>query len=85
MIVDLVLSALFGGLAAVLNLMPSWTIPTPDTTSVGTFIGRSLLTINGVFPAYTLATCLGIVLALQLLLQGHDFVVWVYHQFWGSD
>ena len=82
MITDAVLGALFGGISALLTLMPSWSFP---TTSGGASYLAPLTYAGHIIPIQTAATVFALLLALRVLLAGWDFVLFVYHQFWGSD
>lgn len=84
MITDFVLNAIFGGLNALLSLVPSVTIwdasSAADASTVDVIHNAS-----NVFPLAFLVGGLLSLLALRIALDGWDFLVWVYHQFWGGD
>jgi hypothetical protein len=83
LITDYVLTAVFAGLSALLGLIPAWTLPTPASAGV-TALGI-VSNLARIIPLVAITEAFAALLALQLLLTGWDFVVWVYHQFWGGD
>lgn len=86
MVTDAIFGVLFSGLSALLSLLPVWSLPTAtDSTGPLGSILRAIITVDAVVPIRTAATALAASLALLLLLYAWDFLVWVYHQFWGSS
>lgn len=83
MIIDWILTAISAGINALISLGPSITIPTWDATN--TNATTIVMTLNGIIPIYALMVSFFAILAVQLLLQIWDLIVFVYHQFWGSD
>lgn len=83
MVTDAILGALFAGIGALLSLFPTFTLPTIDGSHNQAILAVAQL--NRVVPISTVIEALLAVLGVRLLLSGWDFVVWIYHQFWGSD
>jgi len=83
-ITDLIISALLGGLNAILSLLPDYALPTV-IESAGLRLGTYAAKADALFPFLTVAQITGLALALRLLMSGYDFLVWLYHQFWGSS
>lgn len=81
MITDFILSAVFGGINALLSLAPSYTLP---TSSAGTAF-QLMQSVNHIMPIADIGICIAAFITLRTALQGWDFVAFVYHQFWGSD
>lgn len=84
MITDAIISAFFGGVNALLSLLPSYTLPTGLTNDSGR-IGQTVAQLNDVFPVSTVAQIIGLALSLKLIMIGADVTIWIYHQFWGSS
>lgn len=81
MITGLVVTALLASLDALLSLLPGFTIPVSSTSTVGE-LGW---TLNQFLPVAVLCTAALAVLGWYALMNLWNLVVWVYHQFWGSD
>lgn len=83
MITDFLLSGLFGALNLLLGLLPNWSLP--DFTGIEQDISGYMNEANRVFPVDTFIYVILGAIALKLLMVALDLVVWIYHQFWGSD
>lgn len=84
MITDFVLNAIFGGIDALLSLAPN--VGAPDTSAEVQRWNFALLDAsNRVIPTKAMATVLLALLALKVAMLAFDAVVFVYHQFWGSQ
>ena len=81
MIPDFFLNALFGGISALLNLGPTISFD-GDAAATTTFDVTAL--IVDVIPLFQLIYAILFCAAIKLALMGWDFIVWAYHQFWGS-
>ncbi len=81
MITDAILTALLGGLSALLGLAPVITIPDLQASSIVTAIAAA----TGFVPVAAMVTMLLAYLAVMVGMQGWELVAFVYHQFWGSD
>lgn len=81
-ITDVIVSAILGGLTALLSLLPTFTMP--DAGLYDGFMGR-VASVDNVFPIIFLFQCIVALVAVELLLRAWDVTVWVYHQFWGGD
>lgn len=83
MITDFIIGAFVSGIGALLSLVPSVTIPDAGETftQFAGVIGRA----NKVFPILVAVTCLGAIVTLKIALTAWEFIVFVYHQFWGSE
>lgn len=82
MITDFVLNVLFTGINALLSLVPSVSIP-----SVGsdTNYYAALYNLNRIIPIEWAAICFVAYFGTKVALQVWDFIVFVYHQFWGGS
>lgn len=83
MITEFLLNGIFGGINALLGLMPDYVLPENtdgDKYSIGSYAAYA----NSVFPLATLVQITGLAIGLRALLQGWELIVWIYHQFWGS-
>lgn len=85
MITDLIITAVLGGINALLSLMPNWQLPTATENGFGGQIGQYAAMVDEFFPISTIVQIFLSWLGLRLLLAGWDFIVFVYHQFWGSN
>lgn len=85
MITDAVLLGLSGFLTTLFDWLPTWTyVPEPtgeDGSGIVTLIGSA----NNVFPVLTIVQVLTAATVVRFALYTWDFIVWVYHQFWGSS
>jgi len=84
-VTEALISMMVGVVNGFLSLVPAWAPNTSALTNSGTNIGAWAMAWNGYFPVAVLAACLLLVLAVKLALLGFRTLVWVYHQFWGSD
>lgn len=48
-------------------------------------LGAGAAALNGWLPVLVVASSAGIFLGVQVVMSVWGFIVWVYHQFWGSD
>lgn len=82
MILGLVVTAVLGVFSTLAGLMPTWTLPSVSHDSaIPTYIHLA----NSILPLTTVALAIAAYGALMLAMSGWDLIVWVYHQFWGSD
>lgn len=82
MITDKILNAFFGGINALLSLMPSFTMP---TFGGATLLGQTVSQFEPIFPVGTVFAVIAAALVLRLALSAWDFIAFVYHQFWGAS
>lgn len=82
MLVKYVIEAFLAGISSMLSLIPSLSFPTTDSVPA---IFANVYPFKDVFPLVWLLTCVGITITLKLALNGWDFIVFAYHQFWGSN
>jgi len=82
MITKWIVDAFLAGLDALLSLLPSFTVPTWDNPNGA--LGQ-VANLNRVFPVCTLILCILAVVVVMLALYAWDALVFVYHQFWGSN
>ena len=81
MITDFILGAIFGGISALISLIPTWSLPSYGGSPVYLqFITQA----NRVFPLTEACLMLAAYLGLRVVLQSWDVIVFIYHQFWGS-
>lgn len=83
MITDFILGAVFSGINALLSLMPAFTISPPGNTWSQLIydIGQ----VNNIVPMLAIFTVASMLIGLRVALTVWDFILFVYHQFWGSD
>jgi hypothetical protein len=70
---------------AVLGLVPQWSPPAHAFGQMSHAFGAYAAVGNGYFPVVVTGVCLGLVLALKVGLLAWRVVIFVYHQFWGSN
>jgi len=85
MIVDALVTFVCASARAVLGLLPTWTVPATPFATTSYSLGSMASMGNGYFPVAVLGVCIALVLALKVVLLGWRVVVFIYHQFWGSD
>lgn len=83
MITDFILDAIFAGINALLTLMPSLSISQPPSAFQA--ILGDIQGVNRIIPIAAIAGVIGAGLATRIALTGWDFLLLVYHQFWGSE
>lgn len=84
MITDAIVSAFLGALEALLSLLPDTgpvVVSGASTTAVTGWAGAA----NSWVPVTLIVGVLGMLIAVELALVLWDLIVFVYHQFWGSD
>jgi hypothetical protein len=81
-ITEFLLVGFLAGLDAVLSLLPTFDMPEPNTYLSGF---RFITKANEVVPVVTLTVCIVALFAVELAMRAWDLVVWIYHQFWGSE
>lgn len=84
MIVDLIITAILGSINALLSLIPSWTLPTFGHDD-GMAFAEYTQAMNHIVPITTILSIIGAAIALRVIMYGFDGIVWIFHQFWGSD
>lgn len=84
MITELLLLALIPMLTGMLGAIPASTVDL-GSLAVVVRIADSAAMLNGFFPVATLGTCLGLIFGLKTFMFGYRIVLFVFHQFWGSD
>lgn len=76
MIVDFIVTLVFGFLTGLLALIPTFTLP--SLSGFGTSVGGTIGAASGYFPVGTLGFCMAAVLLCRLWLLGWTFAVWLY-------
>ena len=84
MITELLLLALLPSISGLLGLLPAATLNLSALSNV-TSIGAQAAMLNGYFPVGTIGTCLGVVKGLKVFMLGYRALLFIYHQFWGSN
>lgn len=86
MITEALLSVVVGLVEWIVSITPTFGVEL-DLDLAGFFedVGENAQRLNGWFPVATLAICIGILLAVQAITTVWGFVLWLYHQFWGSS
>jgi hypothetical protein len=85
MVTGAIITVLFTGLRAVMGLVPSWGVVANPFESVSFSLGGMFGSMNAYFPVSVLLGCLVLLLSLKVFLLGWRVVVFIYHQFWGSN
>lgn len=86
MITETLLGVVMGLVRWVVDITPTFGIQLDLDIAGGLEqLGGIAYTMNGWFPIDTLAVCLVLLIGVQIVLTLWGFVVWLYHQFWGSD
>lgn len=80
-IISLIISAVVAAISALLSLFPSFSIPTQGAADVGQLAG----TLNQFLPMTSIAGAALAVLGVKVAVYVWNLIVFVYHQFWGSD
>lgn len=85
MITEAVIRVLAGGVRIILGLIPTWE-PPPDAFESSAYeVGAMAGALNGHLPVAVAGVCLVLLLALKVFLLGWRALVFIYHQFWGSQ
>lgn len=87
MITESLLAIVMGSVEWFAGLVPDFglDLSTLDLTSVWQSLGSGVAALNGWVPALVALGCLGTLLSVQVGVSGWGLLVWVYHQFWGSE
>lgn len=83
MIVDAILAAIFASIEALLGFMPELTLSAP--ASIPSDVGRMFYNASRLFPMTQMITIWGLMFTVKVALQVWDFLLFVYHQFWGAS
>lgn len=82
MITNLIVTAFLASIDALTSLFPSFSMPSfPAASSAISAVAN----LNMLFPVCTLILCITSAVVIMIALYGWDAILWVYHQFWGSD
>ena len=85
MITDAIIAAFFGGINALLSLLPTYSLPVSITNGPGLAIGQYATSIDEVIPLGTMVLITGLAFGLKGIFALLDLSVFIYHQFWGSN
>ena len=77
MILDWIMGALIGLWTGFFALFPSYELP-DSVSSVGSSLGASVSTVNGIFPIVTLGACLLVMIGARLFVALWAGISWVY-------
>lgn len=83
MIVDAILRAIFASIGALLTFMPEFELEAPAI--IPSDLGRMFYHVSTIFPLGILLTIWGLMTAIKVALNVWDFLLFVYHQFWGAS
>lgn len=81
MITGAVITAVLACLDAVFSLVPGFSFTPGDTHGDIAIVSE----LNGIIPIQTCVTLILLTFGLILIQRGWDLIVFVFHQFWGSD
>lgn len=87
MVVEALLSIVMNLVEFFVSLVPDFGLDLGDIDVAGAVdaIGNGAAGLNGYVP-FTVAIGVAVMLLiLQIAMSGWGFIVWLYHQFWGSD
>jgi len=85
MVTGALIGLIFGGVRAVMGLVPVWD-PAADPFSSAAFdVGGMAGALNGYVPVALLGLCLVLLLSLKVFMLGWRLIVFIYHQFWGAE
>lgn len=82
MITNLIVTAFLASVDALVSLFPSFSMPSFSGPSSAI---AAVANLNMLFPVCTLILCITSAVVIMIALYGWDAILWVYHQFWGSD
>lgn len=85
MVTEALIGFFMQAIRAVVRILPVWSPPAEDLTAVSTEVGAWGARADGYFPVTVLGVCLAVVFAVKVGLLAWRVVVFIYHQFWGSD
>lgn len=85
MVTGALIGLIFGGIRAVMGLVPSWD-PAADPFGSAAFnVGAMAGALDGYAPVAVIGVCLVLLLSLKVFMLGWRLIVFVYHQFWGAE
>lgn len=84
MIIGLIVTAVLAGLDALVSLFPTIDISGLGGAGYDGTI-HQIASIASILPLLTIVEAAGLVMAVVLALYAWDLIVWIYHQFWGSN
>lgn len=85
MITDFLLETLAGIILGLLTPLPKHTIDMGGLAGSASDVGATAAALNGYAPIASLGIALSVLLGLKLALLSWQAIVWIYHQFWGSN
>lgn len=85
MVTEAIVSALIGILQGLVSPLPTMTVDASTINTQATSAGALASAMNGYAPVQTLGVALALVFGVKVALLGWQVVVWIYHQFWGSN
>lgn len=87
MIVEWLLTVAINVLDWLVSLVPDFglTLAAPDFSTVWSDVGSMVASLNGWVPVIAAGAVLALLLTVQVASSAWGLLVWVYHQFWGSD
>lgn len=85
MVTEAIVSALVGILEGLVSPLPTYTLDTASFNTTAVSVGSIASVLNGYAPIAQVGIGLAVVLGLKLALLTWQVVVFIYHQFWGSN
>lgn len=86
MITETLLAVALGLVEWIVSITPDFGLDLSlDIASNLAYIGGLAYTMNAWLPVDTIVICLVLLFGVQVVLTLWGFVVWLYHQFWGSN
>lgn len=87
MITESLLAIVMDSLGWFATLVPDFGVDLSglDLTTAWVALGSGVAALNGWVPAVVALSVLGTLLTVQVGVSGWGLLVWVYHQFWGSE
>lgn len=87
MVTEVLLTLVVGFVEWFVGLVPDFglTLNTLDLAGVWSGLGTAASGLNGWVPLTAMVGSLVAYLTVQVVMSVWGLIVWVYHQFWGSD
>lgn len=85
MVVDILLGIVVGLFLGVIAPLPTFTIDTAFLNVQAQQVGAMASALNGYVPITQIGAALLVLLSLKLALLAWQTIVFIYHQFWGSN
>lgn len=85
MITEALIAFVAQSVRAVLSIIPAWAPPADAFGSQAQSFGAMVSVGNGYFPVVVTGVCVAFIIGLKVAFLAWRMVLFIYHQFWGSD